>query len=128
MDPCIVAVADSAAPEQRADAGVADTIVVAVSATVQAAHAPRPRNAAERIVFAQMYETLVHLDCNGRPAPGLAERWERSADGLTWMFTLRAGARFADGTLVSPSDVARAWADAAPGAPAGASLGAGIAS
>lgn len=127
LDGCVVAVPAAIAPGREAD-GVADSIVVAVRAPVQAGHAPRPRNDAERLVFAHVYETLVDLDCQGRPAPGLAERWERSADGLTWTFTLRADATFADGSPVSPADVARAWADQPPGAPPGASLTAGMAS
>ncbi len=45
-----------------------------------------------------VYETLVRLDEAGRPVPGLASSWERSGDGRRWVFTLRDGARFHDGT------------------------------
>jgi peptide/nickel transport system substrate-binding protein len=34
----------------------------------------------------------------GRPQPALAERWETSADGLTWRLALRRGLAFHDGT------------------------------
>lgn len=127
-DPCVVTVPPDTTAARQADADVANSVVVAVSSPVLASHAPRPRNDAERLVFAQVYETLVHLDCHGRPAPGLAERWERSADGLTWTFTLRADATFADGSPVRAADVARAWADQSPDPPAGASLAAGMSS
>jgi peptide/nickel transport system substrate-binding protein len=51
-------------------------------------------------------------------APALAERWER-VDSLAWRFTLRAGARWHDGTPVTADDVAfsfAAYADTALGA------------
>jgi peptide/nickel transport system substrate-binding protein len=35
---------------------------------------------------------------DGRPSPAVAERWEASADGLTWRFYLPPGLRFQDGT------------------------------
>jgi ABC-type transport system substrate-binding protein len=44
-----------------------------------------------------MVEPLVRLQPDGSIAPGLAERWEQSADGLSYTFTLRAGATFHDG-------------------------------
>lgn len=36
------------------------------------------------------------------PEPCLATRWETSADGLIWTFTLREGIRFHDGTPLTP--------------------------
>ena len=47
----------------------------------------------------QIFETLVEFDgatTNVRPA--LAEKWETSADGKTWTFTLRKNVKFSDGT------------------------------
>ncbi len=41
-----------------------------------------------------IYEGLVILDRNSKPAPGIAEKWEVSADGKTWTFHLRANAKF----------------------------------
>jgi peptide/nickel transport system substrate-binding protein len=43
-------------------------------------------------------ETLVVLDESGKPQPLLAEKWESSADGKSYTFTLRKGATFHDGT------------------------------
>jgi peptide/nickel transport system substrate-binding protein len=54
-----------------------------------------------------VFETLVRIDDEGRPAPGLATSWERSADGQRWTFHLRPGARFHDGR---PCDAAAAKA------------------
>ncbi|MCK6460983.1 MAG: ABC transporter substrate-binding protein, partial [Planctomycetes bacterium] len=44
-----------------------------------------------------VFETLVRVDDAGNTAPGLADSWERSADGARWTFHLRPGARFHDG-------------------------------
>jgi len=40
----------------------------------------------------------------GPPLPGAAERWETSADGLTWTFHLRADARWSNGDPVAAAD------------------------
>lgn len=49
------------------------------------------------------YETLVVVDDTGRVQPGLASSWQIDADGRRYVFTLRPGARFHDG---SPCDAA----------------------
>lgn len=45
-----------------------------------------------------MYDTLVWLDENEQPQPGLAESWEVAPDGLSVTFRLRQGVKFHDGT------------------------------
>ena len=73
-------------------------------------NAPRPTNASERLLFSQVYETLVRIDCMGRVRPGLASSWqldERS--GFLWIVTLRENARFSDGTAVTAADVRAGW-------------------
>jgi len=40
----------------------------------------------------------------GTPRPGIAERWESSADGLTWTFHLRADAKWSNGDPVTAPD------------------------
>ena len=72
-------------------------------------HAPIPRNISERVVFAQLYETLVQVDCSGQERPGLAECWTSTEDLTEWTFTLREGARFWDGSRVTATDVRQAW-------------------
>jgi hypothetical protein len=70
-------------------------------------NAPIPHNGSERVVFAQLYETLVQVDCAGATRPGLAESWTGEEDDTVWIFTLREGARFWDGTRITPGDVRR---------------------
>ncbi|MGQ0837296.1 ABC transporter substrate-binding protein [Actinokineospora sp.] len=40
------------------------------------------------------------------PQPGLAEKWEPSADKLTWTFTIRDGAKWSDGQPITARDAA----------------------
>jgi hypothetical protein len=82
---------------------------VALSDAVDPANAPRPSNDGERLVFRQLYETLVNVDCQGRVMPGLAASWRLSIDGRTWIVTLRPNARFSDGTPVSSAAVLAQW-------------------
>src|SRR5690349_11365910 len=49
-----------------------------------------------------LYEGLVVLDGSGNPQPGLAESWVISDDQLDYIFTLRPGAVFSDGTAITP--------------------------
>lgn len=67
-----------------------------------------PASAGYLFTRMQVAETLTGADDAGRPLPGLAARWDVSADGLRWRFVLRAGARFHDGTLVTAAQVAQA--------------------
>jgi len=87
-----------------------ESLIVALTEPVEAAHAPVPRNGAERLVFRQLYETLVQVDCQGRVAPGLARAWSAEGGGRRWTFTLREDARFWDGAPVGARDVAASWA------------------
>lgn len=111
VPPLLPAVArdECALPEDSAR--VPDTLTLALPGGVDPAHAPVPETDAERMVFRQLYETLVRLDCTGAPRPGLAESWSASDAGVQWTFTLRAGARFQDGLALTAQDVIASWRD-----------------
>lgn len=77
---------------------------------VDPSNAPRPTNTSERLIFSQLYETLVRVDCMGRVRPGLAASWRLDEkSGLLWIVTLRENARFSDGTPVTAADVRAGW-------------------
>ncbi len=65
-------------------------------------------SAAETNILGDMMVGLTTLDAAARPMPGIAERWETSADGLTWTFHLRK-ARWSDGRPVTAQNFLFAW-------------------
>ncbi len=57
-------------------------------------------------VLQQIFEPLVKVSKDGKSLePNLATKWEQSADGLSWDFTLRDDVTFSDGTPVTVKDV-----------------------
>ncbi len=53
-----------------------------------------------------MFEGLVTLDeTTLQPRPGMAERWDVSADGLTYVFHLRDGLRWSNGDPLTIADL-----------------------
>ncbi|HEX7102702.1 MAG TPA: ABC transporter substrate-binding protein [Nitrolancea sp.] len=56
--------------------------------------------------FLSVYEQLVKVGDDGVSlAPGLAEKWDTSTDGLTYTFHIRQGVKFSDGTDLSTDDI-----------------------
>jgi oligopeptide transport system substrate-binding protein len=56
-------------------------------------------------VLRDLYEGLVAEDGAGRLIPGMAERWEASADGRTWTFHLRPGLAWSNGEALDAGQV-----------------------
>lgn len=56
-------------------------------------------------VYDLVYESLVDIDDDYLPQPGLCESWEESGSGKTWTFTLRKNITFSDGTPLTANDV-----------------------
>jgi peptide/nickel transport system substrate-binding protein len=56
------------------------------------------------VVIEQIYESLLE-SVRGEVRPAIAERWDVSADGLTYTFHLRANAKFHSGRTVTSEDV-----------------------
>ena len=68
----------------------------------------------EQTVAANCVDGLVEYDKYGVVQPGLAEKWEVSADQLTWTFHLRKGVKWMDNTGKEVADVkAQDFVDAA---------------
>jgi hypothetical protein len=84
---------------------------IALGDRIDRSNAPHPSNESERLLFRQLYETLIRVDCSGQVRPGLAASWRLDANGRTWIVTLRENARFSDGTPVTSSDVRASWID-----------------
>lgn len=57
-----------------------------------------------------LFEGLTRNDpVTARPVPGLAERWDISADGRTYTFSLRTNAVWSTGEPITAADVAWSW-------------------
>ncbi len=57
-----------------------------------------------RLIFAFFEGLTRNHPTTSLPIPGVAERWENSADGLTYTFHLRANARWTNGDSVTADD------------------------
>lgn len=55
------------------------------------------------------FECLLTVDQDGKIAPGQAETWEVSEDGLTWTFHLRDGLKWSDGSDLTANDFVYSW-------------------
>lgn len=58
----------------------------------------------EARVLDELYEGLTVYDADGRLQPGVAARWDISADGLIYTFHLRPDARWSNGDAVTADD------------------------
>ncbi len=54
--------------------------------------------AVDELVYGNVFEGLVHIGRNGGVEPRLAESWDISPDGRIYVFHLRRGVKFQDGT------------------------------
>jgi peptide/nickel transport system substrate-binding protein len=52
-----------------------------------------------------MWDSLLEIGPDGEIAPGIAESWEMSPDGLTWTFKIRQGVTFHNGEALTADDV-----------------------
>ena len=67
---------------------------------------PIPSNTRhERYVTQLLFTPLINIDKDLQPAPGLAESWKISDDGLLYTFELNPKATFSDGKPVTARDV-----------------------
>ena len=65
-----------------------------------------PLSPGDALVRANMAQGLVRFDANGQVVPGLAERWNVSDDGLSYIFRLQTG-EWPDGRKIKADEVAR---------------------
>lgn len=55
-----------------------------------------------------LFEGLIISDVDGKPSPGVAEKWENK-DFKVWTFHLRKDAKWSDGTPVTAQDFVYSW-------------------
>lgn len=56
-------------------------------------------------IYNVVYDSLVTIDDDYLPQGSVAESWEESSGGKTWIFHLRSDVRFSDGTPLTAADV-----------------------
>lgn len=99
---CLAAMTVVAAPHPAQAAG--DTVRRSLSAEPDSLDPHKAGLKASWHVLADMYEGLTRFDAAGQPVPGAAERWEVSADGLTYTFHLRPDLHWSDGSALTAAD------------------------
>jgi peptide/nickel transport system substrate-binding protein len=67
---------------------------------------PHFRLSGEQNLLRAVHARLVGMTPDGKPEPGIAESWRPVNAGRAWEFTLRADAKFSDGSPVTAEDVA----------------------
>src|SRR6056297_1842758 len=83
----------------------ADTFVVAEDVPPQTFDPIQSSQIRTWYMWQLVYEGLLRAKLDGSLEPVLASEWTASDDGLTYDFTLRDGAMFADGSAVTAEDV-----------------------
>jgi hypothetical protein len=89
-----------------------DTLTVVLLEPVGLAQhrAQFPSNDSERLLYRNLFHTLVRMDCNGSVRPALASTWTSDPSGASWTFALRQSVSFAPGWSVSPYHVTESLA------------------
>src|SRR5436190_991457 len=58
---------------------------------------------------AYVFDGLTRFTPEARVEPALAERWDVSPDGSRYVFHIRPGVRFSDGSSLSAKNVVSSW-------------------
>ena len=83
-----------------------DSLIVGIQSTKTTAIRPlEPLERDMMSIYNLVYETLIVIDDNYLPSPGIAESWEMNSTARTWTFHLRSGVTFSDGTPLTARDV-----------------------
>jgi peptide/nickel transport system substrate-binding protein len=80
------------------------TLIAAFSADPAGFDPVRGPSGMSHVVIEQVYSTLMLLDPDAKPIPGLAESYETSEDGLAYTFKLREVVTFHKGDPLTAQD------------------------
>ena len=82
---------------------------MALTDPVDWARVSNPANDSERLLFRQLFETLVRVDCRGEIRPGIADKWSSDSTGRIWTFTFPEPGQFTDHPPITAGAVASSW-------------------
>ncbi|MCX4904991.1 ABC transporter substrate-binding protein [Streptomyces sp. NBC_00878] len=95
------------APQQAEAKAGKKVLTVAVAQSVDSLSPFVAARLVSTSVHRLMYEYLTNYDPKDNHAiPGLATKWEPSADKLTWTYTIRENSKWSDGERVTAEDAA----------------------
>ncbi|MBI4626608.1 MAG: peptide ABC transporter substrate-binding protein [Verrucomicrobia bacterium] len=97
--------------ETPADAGIRTQTLLLGNGAEPADLDPQILTAySDQNIMMALFEGLTALDeQTSQPAPTAAERWDISADGLTWTFQLRPGLKWSNGEPLTADDFVASW-------------------
>ncbi|MEW9823749.1 MAG: ABC transporter substrate-binding protein [Candidatus Symbiodolus clandestinus] len=84
-------------------------LVINNGAKVQSLDPHKSIGMPEGNITRNLLEGLVNFDINGKMVPGVAQRWQASADYRQWTFYLRANAKWSNGDPVTAGDFVYSW-------------------
>ena len=83
---------------------------VRISGSTPSSFDPAPQSdVGTAAIVSQIYESLTTLDSKIVPRPALAGSWDALDGGRRFVFHLRPGLTFSDGTSLTGADVVRSW-------------------
>jgi oligopeptide transport system substrate-binding protein len=108
---CLLSITGCAKRETAVERGNRDQILIRGMGPEVADLDPHLATTAnDYTVLSALFEGLVAEDPQTlAPVPGVAERWELSADALTYTFHLRANAKWSNGEPVTSRDFLASW-------------------
>lgn len=95
-----------AAPPPVTAAGPKETFIMSINLGLAISIDPaKTFEKVTNIINVQLYDRLLELDASGNPGPSLATAWEKLPDGVTWIFKIRKGVKFANGDPMTAKDL-----------------------
>ena len=96
----------TAASCQRPEGGKTEVTVIGEEPPSIVDPAAGPLTGPQAVLLANVAQGLVRFDASGQIVPGLAERWNVTDDGLSYIFRLQSG-EWPDGRKITAQQVAR---------------------
>ncbi|TXS18367.1 MULTISPECIES: ABC transporter substrate-binding protein [unclassified Streptomyces] len=95
------------APQEAQAADGKSTLTVAVAQSVDSLSPFLAQRLLSTSIHRLMYDYLTNYDAkDNHTIPGLATKWETSADKLTWTYTIRSDSKWSDGEKATAEDAA----------------------
>ncbi|MEV3933745.1 ABC transporter substrate-binding protein [Streptomyces sp. NPDC053728] len=95
------------APQEAQAADGTSTLTVAVAQSVDSLSPFLAQRLVSTSIHRLMYDYLTNYDAkDNHTIPGLATKWEASADKLTWTYTIRDDSKWSDGEKATAEDAA----------------------